>query len=282
MKKLCKISRPLPLSLFQFSGMILFIAPVLAMLHGCCFFARPPVPWQAPDVKKTGVFREDLLRKASSITSIEIRGRMHVVKNGEQIPSFNVSIWYFNHNGNIRIRMRGSGPMGIAVFDLLADNRQAWIYLPSEGRVITGNTFFTSYGRIDVKTAIKLMEICLNPWSPAGFCKETGCREEQKDTGCLACMFMNHKLHLEYDRDSLMPVSFESSAAVMEFTAQAGTGYPGRISFYMPEDKMSGSLEIKEARFNRLSMESPVFEKALFTRGRDAITEHTSAVLQGS
>ena len=243
----------------------------LALLHGCGLFKERRPVFQVPTVKRTGNLRQDLLNRADSIKGLEIRGRLRITVRGKRFPSFNTSIWFFSHEDDLFLRIRGFGPLGVTVFDLLADREEAWIYLPQQGKIFKGNTFFTSYGNIDVETAIRLMEICLNPWSPARYCLSPGHREHAEPSGRvtarLYCRFMGRKLVLDYDLLSFMPLKFESGLAAIAFKAGEGnlaSTYPEEISFSLKRDGIRGSLVVKEVKFNSLSDRSPVFDKDIF------------------
>ena len=247
-----------------------FLLMALCLLPGCALFTKQ-APLQVPTVKRTGNLETDLLNRAESIKSLEIRGRLHITAGDRNYPSFNAAVWFVSEKDAGFLRIRGSGPFGVTIFDLLADRQEAWIYLPGEGKILKGNTFFTSYGNIGVKTAIKLMEICLNPWSPARYCRLTGIDEAQRgnpESGYFQCHLEGQALLLHYDPYSLMPLSFEGKAAVIRFeNGQGGSGgqYPKRISFYLKRDRIAGSLQVHEVRADTLSPDSAIFDRKLFS-----------------
>jgi len=226
----------------------------------------------APAPEKTGDLKRDLLGRAHDIKSLDVKGRLHVTDRGRKLPSFNARIWFYRQDESLFLRIRGSGPLGVTVFDLLACGNEAWIYLPSKNRILKGNTFFTSYGNIGVETAIKLMEICLNPWVPARYCRFPATMEQTGSAGSLIrlkCRFLGQNLVLRYRLDSLMPVSFESSLADITFTStrpESLNRYPERISFHLKKEGIQGTLAVNEVKFNTLSPESPVFNRAIFAR----------------
>ncbi len=257
--------------LLRISGILpVFLLMILCLLHGCALFTKQ-APLQVPAVKRTGNIETDLLNRAESIKSLEIRGRLHITAGGRNYPSFNAAVWFASRKDAGLLRIRGSGPFGVTIFDLLADQQEAWIYLPGEGKILKGNTFFTSYGNIGVKTAIKLMEICLNPWSPAKYCRLNGIGtsgKEESENGYFQCKLAGQTLLLHYDPDSLMPLSFEGKAAAIRFEngqGDSGGQYPKRISFYLKKDRIAGSLQVNEVRADSLSPESTIFDRTLFT-----------------
>lgn len=250
---------------------LVFLLMILCLLHGCVLFTKQPT-LQIPAVKRTGNPEADIRNRAESIKSLEIRGRLHITVRGKKYPSFNAAIWFLSQGNADFIRIRGSGPLGVTIFDLLADKQQAWIYLPRKGKILKGNTFFTSYGNIGVKTAIKLMEVCLNPWSPARYCRLTKKgASKKKNTGSdyFQCKLAGQTLLLHYDPYSLMPLSFEGETAAIKFQngpGNSGNQYPKRISFYLKRDNTAGSLQVNEVRANTLSLENTIFDRRLFSQ----------------
>ncbi len=246
------------------------LAFFLAVALGCgCAFFRKPAPVMCPVPERTGNLRIDLLNRANSIRSLDIRGRLKIAGRDRKFPSFNARIWFFSSGDDLLLRIRGSGPLGVTVFDLLADRDEAWIYLPSQNRILRGNTFFTSHGSIGVETAIRLMEICLNPWVPAGHCQFPEKLEKTEGGEIIArlgCRLLGRNLVVRYRLSSLMPVSIESNLANITFsTSSPQEQYPDRISFHLKKDGIEGSLSVRQVKFNTLSPDSTVFEKALFS-----------------
>ena len=247
-----------------------FLLMILCLISGCGLFTKQ-TPLQVPVVKRTGNLETDLLNRAESIKSLEIRGRLHITAGDKKYPSFNAAVWFVSHRDADFLRIRGSGPFGVTIFDLLADQQEAWIYLPKEGKILKGNTFFTSYGNIGVKAAIRLMEICLNPWAPARYCHLTAKDTSKKgkpDSGYFRCKVAGQALLLHYDPYSLMPLSFEGRTAAIKFENRpdhSDSQYPERISLYLKRDRIAGSLLINEIKINTLSAENTIFDRKLFS-----------------
>jgi len=255
-----------------------FILIVLGLFHllffltGCSLFKSQPVV-QMPPVKRTGDPIQDIRTRADRIRSIEIRGRLSIRTRIRKYRSFSVAIWFYSHSGRLNLRIRGSGPLGVSVFDLLADRQEAWIYVPREGKILKGNTFFTSHGSIGVDAAIQLMEICLNPWSPVRNCSSTKkeYKAERKDGRMVArikCRFLGHDLALSYDLSSLEPLTFDSSLATISFRAgdsDQATFYPREISFNLKKDGICGTLKVQQVKVNTISPDSPIFERSIFS-----------------
>ncbi len=256
-------------SRLRYAAVLLMLPLFFMQLCGCSLFRGPSGPIIGPVPKKTGDLRGDLLARAESIKGLDIRGRLCMTNRGRKLPSFNVHIWFFSQGQDLHLRIRGSGPLGITVFDLLADRNEAWIYLPSKGRIFKGNTFFTSYGNIDVETAIRLMEICLNPWVPACYCRFPGTLEpleKGKNLVKLNCRFLARNIVASYQQTSLMPVNFRSSLADITFESKASNSYPEKISFNLKRDGIKGTLIVKDVKFNTLSTNSPVFNRSIFLK----------------
>ncbi len=222
-----------------------------------------------PESEKTGDLKQDLLNRAKSIESLKIQGRLKISNRTSKFPSFNCAIWFFSKKGKLLLRIRGSGPFGVTVFDLLADRREVWIYLPQQGKILKGNTFFTDYGNISVDKAIRLMEMCLNPWSPARYCSPMRLlKNGSNGIASLVCCLFGQDITLSYRLPGLTPIIFDSGLTSITFSTSQeleADAYPREISFLLKNDGIKGTLSIREIKFNNLSPNSPIFDRALFS-----------------
>ena len=244
---------------------LLIFLSLSCMVGGCTLRERGmPVPaWE-----RTGSLRTDLISRAKSIRSISIAGRIWLSIRGRKFPSVKVNAWLYTGDNRRLLRLRGSGPFGMAVFDLLADNKDAWIYLPKEGRIYRGNEWATSYGTIDIDTALHVAEMCLNPWSPVmhAYFREVSCNGTDLNRLCLSGRMLGRHFRLEYSMDSLSPVGFYASDVEIEFKTGSDTGYPEDITFSIGREGISGRFHVKKAGFNSIPADNGLFDREIFLR----------------
>jgi len=225
---------------------------------------------QTPGWKRTGNLKADLRARAESIRGINIVGRIWLSIHGRKLPSVKVNAWLYAGRDMRLLRFRGYGPFGMTVFDLLADDGEAWIYLPKEGKVYKGNEWATSYGRVDIETALRVAQMCLNPWSPVmhTYFREIPCPGTAPDIECLSGRMLGRRFRLEYNRDSLAHVGFCARDVEIEFKSdhdRAGMDYPSEIIFSMKREGISGRLKVKKAKFNNISANSSLFDRERYS-----------------
>ena len=236
------------------------------MIYGCSLFQKGQVT-VVPPVKRSGNFLQDLVNKAMQFDCISIEGRLKLVLNGKEHPSVKIRVWLISKNNTSLVRIKGLGPFGVTVFDFLAKENKAWIYLPRSGRVYKGEVFFTSYGNIDVKTAIKMIELIANPWSPARYydLEKTMCNINISHLSCFKTRFLNNTVFFEY-LDDLSPYRFYSQAFEILFKNEGDSGYPKRIDFYLEKGAIKGRFVVSKVSFSPLDENSPLFDESFFLK----------------
>ena len=215
--------------------------------------------------KKTASPIDDLLTRANSIKNVSIYGRFKLEKGGEHIQSVRLRCWLMTNGGEKRLRLRGYGPFGIALFDLLSDGKRAYIYLPRSKKLYNGRGFFTKYGKIDVALAMRLIEALLNPWSPLREKDTTNANCSQRGRICFRQRILSNTFSLIYFEDTLAPEKFYSKDIFIKFGYKQDffeNSYPKRINFYVKDGPVKGDLVIYEVRFNQR------LDKRLFDLGR--------------
>ncbi len=234
--------------------------------EGCSLFQKRPAP-KIPFFKKTASPINDLLTRAHSIKNISIYGRFKLEKGGERIQSVKLRCWLMTDDGEKRLRLRGYGPFGIALFDLLSDGKRAYIYLPRSQRLYSGKGFFTKFGKVDVGLAIRLIEALLNPWSPLRDKDTTNVYCSQKGRICFKEKILSKTFRLIYFEDTLAPERFYSRDIFISFGYEKDffeSNYPKKINFFIKDGPVKGNLVIYEVRFNqRLDERLFDFEKFL-------------------
>ena len=240
----------------------------LASLTGCSFWGKQSQEMvRVPE--RSGVLYQDLLKRSLFFSSIKLSGRLKLKAKGKELPSVRINAWLLSRGANSYLRIKGFAAFGITVFDLLAKGERAWIYLPRSKRVYEGSGFFTSYGSIDVKNAIRAMEMVLNPWSPAKYVtlREVQCQEEeQEDLTCLKGDFLGHHFIFKYRSRDLFPITFYSSDMALRYSSQSPITpiYPREITFFLYRAEARGKLTLSDIQLIALSPENQLFDESYF------------------
>jgi len=257
-----KISLSRWFSIF-FSSLVLLGA---VFLSGCSHKGTGQFP-TISGTGKGGAFIEKLRSLAVSVTSVTVTGRVSLTLNGKQLPSVKVRAYLVSKVKGDWIRIRGFGPFGVTVFDLLAKGNMAWLYLPRQGRYYEGSRFFTKYGNMDVKTAVTVIEMLLNPWSPARLCslEPMTCPQGESSHVCLKGNFLERSILFVYRYD-LVPERFYCRDIELKFFPPTIQGelYPKGASFFFKNANINGKLIINKAVFNSLSGQEKLFDQGLF------------------
>ena len=240
----------------------------LASLSGCSLFGKRAQE-VAPPPERSGVLQKDLFKRALFFSSIKLSGRLKLKAKGKEFPSVRIKAWLLSKGASSYLRIKGFAAFGITLFDLLAKGEQAWVYLPKSKKVYEGSRFFTSYGSIGVKSAIRAMEMVLNPWSPVRYVKlkEIQCHEEkQKGLTCLKGSFLGRPFIFKYLLSDLSPITFYSSDMVLLFSGNCpkNTVYPREIAFFLYRAETWGKITLSDIQRIALSPESQLFDESYF------------------
>ncbi len=210
---------------------------------------------------------QDLLDRAMQLDCISIEGRLKLSLNGKDHPSVKIRVWLISKRNGSFVRIKGFAPLGVTVFDFLAKKDMAWVYLPRYGKVYRGEIFFTSYGNIDVKTAIRIVELIVNPWSPARYChlEEVMCNANISNLLCFKARFLNNIVFFEYLKD-LSPHRFYSEAFQIFFKHEGDSVYPKRIDFYLEKGAIKGRFVVSKVGFSPLDENGPLFDESFFLK----------------
>ena len=156
---------------------------LLALLGGC---ARPggvlPPAGGAWDDQAA---LEKIEAQAKGIRGLFLRGYVRLSYRGRSRPRVSFTLnWRRDREGD-HLRVRGTGPLGMTVFDLLMDKKALWLYIPRYNRVFwqpampgTGREEPDASGYA-LEPALLLREagLALNPWMV------TLCRYPSSSTG---------------------------------------------------------------------------------------------------
>ncbi len=240
----------------------------LVSLYGCSLFVKQPQK-VAPLPERSGVLQKDLLKRALFFSSIKLSGRLKLKAKGKEFPSVRINAWLLSMGSSSYLRIKGFTAFGITLFDLLAKGEQAWVYLPRSKRVYEGSRFFTSYGSIDVKSAIRAMEMVLNPWSPVRYTtlKEVQCQEEQPEgLTCLKGGFLGRPFIFKYSLSDLSPITFYSSDMELFFSGKFPKVpvFSKEITFFLYKAETVGKLTLSNIQCIALSPESQLFDDSYF------------------
>jgi len=252
----------------NYNGCKKFLTLVLlvfsSMIYGCSMFQGGQVAI-VPPIKRSDSFLHDLIRRGIQLDSVSIEGRLSLTINGKDHPSVKIRAWLVSKSEGSFVRIKGLAPLGVTVFDLLAKKDRAWIYLPRSGKVYKGNRFFTSYGSMDVVTAVKVIEMIINPWSPARYCdlKQTRCIPDTLPLHCFKAKFFDMLVTFEY-LDDLSPRRFYSKGFQVSFEMEGGSGYPKKVEFYLDKANIKGELIVSKASFSPVYADGPLFDEFFF------------------
>ncbi len=242
----------------------------LLNMSGGCSLLRGSVHGVAQPPERTGRVLEDLYTRAQFFRSITLSGRLKLTVKGHDLASVKIRSWLLSTRSRRYMRIRGFAPFGITVFDFLSRGDNAYIYLPRAGKVLEGSRFFTSYGSIDVKDGVKVMESLLNPWAPANslVLQQVACSKGNGGVVCLMGNFLSEPFIFEYLRDNLAPSRFYSADCDVSFSQGLKTipVYPRQIRFRFYRAAVSGTLTISRVAVVDLSPKSPLFDQSPFLK----------------
>ncbi len=238
------------------------------LFFGCALFKKKTSATSSFP-QRTGVFQRDILERAFFFSSMRLSGKLKLQARDREFPWVRINAWLLSMGGESYLRIKGLAAFGITVFDLLAKGERAWIYLPRSDKVYEGFRFFTSYGSINVKTAIRAMEMILNPWSPLRYIPSEEVPCQNKEHVALACLkgdFMGRTFTFEYGLEDLLPHRFYSKEMEVLFSGKIGEsgGYPGQVQFLLSRAGIRGRLTVSNIRRVDLGPESKLFDQAYF------------------
>ncbi len=239
-----------------------------SLFFGCSLFKKK-TPAISSLPQRTGVFQRDILKRALFFSSMRLSGRLKLQAREREFPWVRINAWLVSGEGGSYLRIKGFAAFGITVFDLLAKEERAWIYLPRSGKVYEGSHFFTNYGSINVKNAVRAMEMILNPWSPVRYIslEEVPC--QKKEHVALACFkggFMWRTFTFEYVLEDLLPHRFYSKEMEVLFSGKTGENgcYPGQVQFFLSRAGIRGRLTVSNIRRVDIGPESQLFDESYF------------------
>ncbi len=238
------------------------------LFFGCALFKKKtPAISRLPE--RTGIFQRDILKRALFFSSIRLSGRLKLQARDRELPWVRINAWLVSGEGESYLRIKGFAAFGITVFDLLAKGERAWIYLPRSGKLYEGSRFFTSYGSINVKNAIRAMEMILNPWSPLRYIPSEEAPCQKKEHVALACfkgVFMGRTFTFEYALEDLLPHRFYSKEMEVLFLGKTGENgcYPGQVQFFLSRAGIRGRLTVSNIRRVHIGPESQLFDESYF------------------
>lgn len=239
-------------------------------LISCSNFKREQ-PLSLPNnISRSENFKNDLKKLAKNIKSLIITGRIKLYNEKKSTPWIKFKLW-FEHGSLSSLRLKAIGPFGVTIFDMIAKGGNVWIYVGKEGKVYSGNAFFTQYGKIDVKTGLTLLEMLINPWSPSLYSdlKETKCPTYATNKlYCFSSLVLNKNFVFWYKKD-LSPKRFYAKDIIdIIFNYYKGESnkllYPNSIKFYLKKSKLHGKLKVKDVAFNRTFNKSIIFNERQF------------------
>ncbi len=260
MKKFCPLHSDI--------GVLALFLIAILLMHSCSWRGTSKPPSVGLTVQG-GSYEQKLRNLASSLKSITVTGRLYLTFKKEQLPSVKIKAYLLSKPDGSFLRVKGFGPFGVTVFDLLAKGNRAWIYLPRQGKYYSGSRFFTEYGNLDVRTAVTIIEMLLNPWVPARLChlKAVSCKGRGEDYVCFKGSFLGKMILFVYHQN-LSPKSFLSEDVELNFKSQMSGNdiYPKEASFIFKKGEIWGNLKIDRVTTNSLPDENVLFNESYFTK----------------
>jgi len=262
---------------------ILMLAPLLLLAcQGCFLFPSPPSGNIAsPASCRTGDPLADIRKIGQSIKSLDAFARIQVTVRGRKQPSVRCAVkWSHNANGE-RMRVTGSGPFGITVFDALLRDNLFLLYIPSHDAVYFADI---SQGMHTDKTGREMSSLAiharmvLNPWSALDVpdtsraqCAGFPGIDSAGDTLCFISQG-DGMIRSAFSRLTMTPYVIETDGCRVKYTgvleqpepALPCVLYPSSITVQIKDYDLRLDIRVKEVTFNTASPEQPAFDTLPF------------------
>ncbi len=206
--------------------------------------------------------------------SLEISARVRITEQGERGPWVGCNIWLYDTPSFSGLRMRGAGPFGMTLFDILSLGGNTTIRLPRDQQEFSGRFFSLWKRQLDAEELKRLIIVALKPWKvaegvqdrdllPCGngrICFMGRCLSEVVKAGFIPGQEVPSPLFLKSDR---FRVNYSGQVAISQGAGQAGlvlpSSYPKKIKVRLLSWGIQLELMVKSVKINGLSDRSPVF-----------------------
>ena len=247
------------------------------LLAGCSLVTQPPPPGPVPVISGEEALSSIWL-EARQIRSLEVRARVRITEQEKPGPWVNCKVWMFDAPSSSALRMRGFGPFGMSLFDILSAGGHTTVRISRSGEEYSGRFFSLWEHQVDAEKVKKLLILALKPWKMAETQGEKRAWNCSNDRICLSCRTGQEELE-----GGFRPVAADDGGS-MEFlplylkSSRFQVNYSGTIPVAYPEEGVKGpalyparikvragpwhirmELLVKSVAANSLSDESPVF-----------------------
>lgn len=257
-------------------------AIVLFSCSGCAFWKTLPSKTAQVNITcRSDNATRDIRRMASSITGLDARARVQVIIHGKKYPSVRCALKWSHSSCGERIRITGTGPLGIPVFDALLSDNQFFLYIPSHDAVYTTRLQDDSTAGNDVRTVMAHVRTVLNPWSvleEPGY-MEASCsapfinfRHLPQDVICYARPHKGKGSLAVFRKTTLSPVMQDTDICTIKFSGlledtDSNTlcgAYPAHITVRFKPFRLFMDIKIREAALNMVPHDQQAFNSAGF------------------
>lgn len=255
-------------------------AVFVLLCTGCAFWNIVPVEVPQSEITcRTGNVTRDIRMLASSITGLNARARVQVTAMGKKYPSVSCTLKWSHAADNQRMRITGSGPFGITVFDALLRDNYFFLYIPSHDVVYAADLHEATVGN-DIRAAAGQVRMALNPWSvleETGYTKVrcsslVSFRHLPQDAVCYAWPHSMRSGVAVFRKTTLSPVMQDTDACTLKFSGLLEETennpfcltYPSRITIRLKFRDLIIDIKVREAVFNRITHDHQAFNSAGF------------------
>jgi hypothetical protein len=208
--------------------------------------------------------------------SLEISARVRITEQGKRGPWVGCSIWLYDAPYASGLRMRGAGPFGMTLFDILSVGGNTTIRLPRDQQEFSGRFFSLWKRQLDAEELKGLIILALKPWKaaegaqagallPCGdrrICFTSRWLSEVVKAGFISGKEPPFPLFLKSDR---FQVNYSGHVAISPDAEQSGfvlpSSYPKRIKVRLLSWDIQLELMVKSIKINGLSDKSQVFSR---------------------
>ncbi len=282
-------------------GCITVMAVLLFMsCQGCSLFKTPPETGRVPAACRSGNTMHDIQAIGRSINGIDTQARIQLTLSGTRQPWVSCCLKWSHSPEGERMRITGSGLLGISVFDALIRDNLFLLYIPSHDTV-----YFSDIrdARQSVQAIAFQARVVLNPWSAleTSHTRQVMCEalygysELPSDSICYSSSFQRwrnrYKAQVTGDKDrrdenspmlaafstsSLSPAALETVDCSVRFNGHAEqedpvlpcVSYPSRIAVRLKTLDLQLDIKIKKSAFNNVPTDHPAFDTPPFMKMR--------------
>gem|GEM_PF-6173191 len=248
-------------SLTSFFICLLGLVVTAVLVAGCASRPKPSIP-EGPVTVSAREAADAICNLGHEIRSIELHGKLKMVQPEDETPWINCTIRFtYGEKGDrdlssATLMMRGTGPFGTSLFQVVSMQGNTEIRLPRNGEVYHGRFFSILEQRFDAERFKVLLGFALNPWLLLchGYENGVSCRPDAlcysglldskgfkaifSNPGFLPILVQSKEFQVAYD-DELMLINDQKES-------KRGTiRYPSRITLFVPSWGLTFKFMVK-------------------------------------